>query len=240
MWKIFFFNFQISFSSYSLDIWRGREWPRSSRGRWFQRFAQAAKNYLCEAKQTRSCVHLKFHAKRTWLEYHLFNKLHFTLCYKFDICADFKTVRLWLSLKWFRFPHRMLRLEPRWRYLAIVDLNSSPAEADFLTRIVNWGVVGRRACCRLVNVSIWKSRELKILNTIFCLAIYCSPVPQIANGFAISATNVSFGGMAKYGCYEGFSFASGKKSEEIFCTDEGRWTGTPQCRGLRRNFNQQV
>ncbi|KAI1733255.1 CUB domain-containing protein [Ditylenchus destructor] len=63
-----------------------------------------------------------------------------------------------------------------------------------------------------------------------CQPIYCSPVPQIASGFAISATNVSFGGMAKYGCYEGFSFASGKKSEEIFCTDEGRWTGTPQCR----------
>lgn len=64
------------------------------------------------------------------------------------------------------------------------------------------------------------------------LAVYCSPVPQIANGFAVSATNVSFGGMAKYGCYEGFSFPNAKKIEEIFCTDEGRWTITPQCRGI--------
>uniref|UniRef100_A0A914C4L0 Fibropellin-1 n=1 Tax=Acrobeloides nanus TaxID=290746 RepID=A0A914C4L0_9BILA len=63
-----------------------------------------------------------------------------------------------------------------------------------------------------------------------CQPIYCSSVPQIANGFAVSATNVSFGGMAKYSCYEGFAFESGKKMEEIYCTDEGRWTKTPRCR----------
>lgn len=64
-----------------------------------------------------------------------------------------------------------------------------------------------------------------------CLAVYCSSVPQIANGFAVSATNVSFGGIARYSCYEGFAFASGKKTEEIYCTEEGKWTQSPQCRG---------
>ncbi|VDM23842.1 unnamed protein product [Toxocara canis] len=63
-----------------------------------------------------------------------------------------------------------------------------------------------------------------------CQPVYCSSVPQIANGFASSATNVSFGGSAKYSCYDGFSFPSGKNSEEIYCTDEGRWTPTPACK----------
>lgn len=62
------------------------------------------------------------------------------------------------------------------------------------------------------------------------LAIYCSAIPQIANGFAVSATNVSFAGMARYECYDGFSFASGKKHEEIFCTEEARWTQAPKCK----------
>lgn len=44
-------------------------------------------------------------------------------------------------------------------------------------------------------------------------ALYCSPVPQIANGFAVSATNVSFMGRARYSCYEGFKFPSGRESE---------------------------
>lgn len=64
-------------------------------------------------------------------------------------------------------------------------------------------------------------------------AVYCSAVPQIANGFASSATNVSFGGSARYNCYEGFSFPSGKESEGIYCTDEGRWTPTPACKGTQ-------
>uniref|UniRef100_A0A9J2P4X9 Sushi, von Willebrand factor type A, EGF and pentraxin domain-containing protein 1 n=1 Tax=Ascaris lumbricoides TaxID=6252 RepID=A0A9J2P4X9_ASCLU len=63
-----------------------------------------------------------------------------------------------------------------------------------------------------------------------CQPVYCSAVPQIANGFASSATNVSFGGSAKYTCYDGFSFPSAKNSEEIYCTDEGRWTPTPSCK----------
>ncbi|KAK0398751.1 hypothetical protein QR680_002734 [Steinernema hermaphroditum] len=63
-----------------------------------------------------------------------------------------------------------------------------------------------------------------------CQPIYCAPVPQIANGYAHAATNVTFGGSAKYSCYKGFSFPSGKQSEEIFCTDEGRWTPAPTCK----------
>lgn len=62
-------------------------------------------------------------------------------------------------------------------------------------------------------------------------ARYCSPVPQIPNGFAVSATNVTYGGVAKYQCYQGFSFASGKPTEEIFCQDDGRWTAPPICKG---------
>ena len=65
--------------------------------------------------------------------------------------------------------------------------------------------------------------------------MYCKPVPQIANGFATSATNVTYGGAAKYECYNGFNFASGKSEEEIYCTDEGRWTPTPMCKGARTN-----
>uniref|UniRef100_A0A914YWX2 Uncharacterized protein n=1 Tax=Panagrolaimus superbus TaxID=310955 RepID=A0A914YWX2_9BILA len=63
-----------------------------------------------------------------------------------------------------------------------------------------------------------------------CQPVYCSPVPQIANGFAISATNVSFGAIAKYSCYDGFSFSSGRKSEEIICNEDGKWTAPPQCK----------
>ncbi|OZC07372.1 sushi domain protein, partial [Onchocerca flexuosa] len=62
--------------------------------------------------------------------------------------------------------------------------------------------------------------------------VYCSAVPQIANGFASSATNVSYGGSAKYTCYDGFHFSSGKESGEIYCTDEGRWTLTPSCKAM--------
>uniref|UniRef100_A0A914GWY3 Uncharacterized protein n=1 Tax=Globodera rostochiensis TaxID=31243 RepID=A0A914GWY3_GLORO len=63
-----------------------------------------------------------------------------------------------------------------------------------------------------------------------CQPIYCSSIPQIANGFAVMATNVSFAGMARFRCYKGFSFPSGKETEEISCTDEGRWTQTPKCK----------
>ncbi|CAJ0918219.1 unnamed protein product, partial [Mesorhabditis belari] len=63
-----------------------------------------------------------------------------------------------------------------------------------------------------------------------CQPLYCSPVPQIANGFAVSATNVSFMGRARYSCYEGFKFPSARESEEILCSEDGHWTPPPQCK----------
>lgn len=63
-------------------------------------------------------------------------------------------------------------------------------------------------------------------------ALYCSAVMQIANGYAVSATNVSFGGVAHYRCYSGFAFASGRKEEEVVCSDTGLWTPMPKCRGF--------
>ncbi|KJH47373.1 sushi domain protein [Dictyocaulus viviparus] len=63
-----------------------------------------------------------------------------------------------------------------------------------------------------------------------CQPVYCSAVPQIANGFAESATNVSFGGVAKYSCYQGFAFPSGNTIEEIHCGINGNWTNLPSCR----------
>ncbi|EPB80398.1 hypothetical protein ANCCEY_00495 [Ancylostoma ceylanicum] len=63
-----------------------------------------------------------------------------------------------------------------------------------------------------------------------CQPVYCSAVPQIANGYAESATNVSFGGIAKYSCYEGFEFASGNTIEEIHCGIDGNWSPAPSCR----------
>ncbi|CAB3409318.1 unnamed protein product [Caenorhabditis bovis] len=63
-----------------------------------------------------------------------------------------------------------------------------------------------------------------------CQPIYCGPVPQISNGFASSATNVSFGGVAKYSCYKGFYFASGKEVESVYCGDGGKWSAPPQCK----------
>ncbi|CAD6196234.1 unnamed protein product [Caenorhabditis auriculariae] len=63
-----------------------------------------------------------------------------------------------------------------------------------------------------------------------CQPIFCGAVPQIANGYAVSATNVTFGGVAKYSCYKGFAFASGKSVEVVQCTNEGHWTPPPQCK----------
>ncbi|CAD5221161.1 unnamed protein product [Bursaphelenchus okinawaensis] len=61
-----------------------------------------------------------------------------------------------------------------------------------------------------------------------CQPVYCSAVPQIANGYALTATNVSYGGVAQFKCYDGFHFASGKETEEIYCKTEG-WTETLKC-----------
>ena len=62
-----------------------------------------------------------------------------------------------------------------------------------------------------------------------CFQVYCGPVPQIDNGFAVAATNVSFRGMASYQCYAGFGFASGNPIETIVCNSEGSWSFTPEC-----------
>ena len=35
--------------------------------------------------------------------------------------------------------------------------------------------------------------------------------------------------MASYQCYAGFGFASGNPIEEIICTSDGTWSGTPIC-----------
>ena len=62
-----------------------------------------------------------------------------------------------------------------------------------------------------------------------CQDVYCGPVPQIDNGFAIAATNVTFGGEATYQCYAGFGFSSGLAVETIHCTGNGQWEQLPLC-----------
>ena len=63
--------------------------------------------------------------------------------------------------------------------------------------------------------------------------VYCGPVPQIDNGFAVASTNVSFGGSASYQCYAGFGFPSGDVIETIVCTADGTWSYTPVCQASR-------
>ncbi len=57
-------------------------------------------------------------------------------------------------------------------------------------------------------------------------------MPQIDNGFAVAATNVSFKGMASYQCYAGFGFASGQPIETVVCTADGVWSYVPVCQGV--------
>ena len=64
-----------------------------------------------------------------------------------------------------------------------------------------------------------------------CQEVYCGPVPQIDNGFAVTSTNVSFNGMASYQCYAGFGFSSGQPIETIVCTEDGTWSYLPVCQG---------
>ena len=66
-----------------------------------------------------------------------------------------------------------------------------------------------------------------------CQHVYCGPVPQIDNGFAVASTNVSFGGSASYQCYAGFGFPSGDVIETIVCTADGSWSYTPVCQASR-------
>lgn len=62
-----------------------------------------------------------------------------------------------------------------------------------------------------------------------CVPRYCGPVPQIDNGFAVKATNVTYNGVAIYQCYAGFRFASGAASEKVRCGEDGQWSKPPQC-----------
>ena len=55
-----------------------------------------------------------------------------------------------------------------------------------------------------------------------CQERYCGPVPQIDNGFAVAATNVTYRGMATYQCYAGFGFPSGIATETIRCGEDGK------------------
>ena len=56
-------------------------------------------------------------------------------------------------------------------------------------------------------------------------------MPQIDNGFAIEASNVTFGGEAQYKCYSGFEFASGPSIETIGCMGDEQCSAS-QCTPL--------
>ncbi|XP_015790438.1 uncharacterized protein LOC107367263 isoform X1 [Tetranychus urticae] len=62
-----------------------------------------------------------------------------------------------------------------------------------------------------------------------CKERYCGPVPQIDNGFAVAATNVTYRGSATYQCYAGFAFPSGRGVETIRCGEDGHWGKLPVC-----------
>lgn len=62
-----------------------------------------------------------------------------------------------------------------------------------------------------------------------CQVRYCGPVPQIDNGFAVAASNVTYRGRATYQCYAGFAFPSGLPTETIGCGEDGRWERLPVC-----------
>ncbi|UYV83192.1 clec-78 [Cordylochernes scorpioides] len=62
-----------------------------------------------------------------------------------------------------------------------------------------------------------------------CQERYCGPVPQIDNGFAVAASNVTYRGQATYQCYAGFGFSSGMPTETVRCTEDGRWEKLPVC-----------
>lgn len=62
-----------------------------------------------------------------------------------------------------------------------------------------------------------------------CQERYCGPVPQIDNGFTVSASNVTYRGLATYQCYAGFTFSSGSSVETIRCNENGKWDKLPSC-----------
>ena len=68
-----------------------------------------------------------------------------------------------------------------------------------------------------------------------CQEVYCGPVPQIDNGFAVVASNVTYRGEARFQCYAGFSFPSGNTLETISCLGDGQWSPLPNCQGKLSN-----
>ena len=64
-----------------------------------------------------------------------------------------------------------------------------------------------------------------------CHEVYCGPVPQIDNGFAVVASNVTYLGVAQFQCYAGFAFPSGNPLESITCLEDGSWSPLPNCQG---------
>ena len=64
-----------------------------------------------------------------------------------------------------------------------------------------------------------------------CHEVYCGPVPQIDNGFAVRADNVTYNGVARFQCYAGFAFPSGNPLESITCLEDGSWSPLPNCQG---------
>ena len=54
-------------------------------------------------------------------------------------------------------------------------------------------------------------------------------MPQIDNGFAVKASNVTYRGLAIYQCYAGFGFSSGSQIEQIRCQEDGNWSKLPIC-----------
>lgn len=62
-----------------------------------------------------------------------------------------------------------------------------------------------------------------------CKERYCGPVPQIDNGFAVAATNVTYRGQATYQCYAGFAFLSQRATETVRCGEDGNWGKLPVC-----------
>ena len=56
-------------------------------------------------------------------------------------------------------------------------------------------------------------------------------MPQIDNGFAVVASNVTYRGEAQFQCYAGFAFPSGSPLEQITCLEDGQWSPLPNCQG---------
>jgi len=66
-----------------------------------------------------------------------------------------------------------------------------------------------------------------------CHEVYCGPVPQIDNGFAVVASNVTYIGVAQFQCYAGFAFPSGNPLESITCLEDGSWSPLPNCQASK-------